>query len=90
MAHLAFDVVRMTTYPHTARCAEHICALLAALAAGRRTRAQLADELGVCTRTITRYLQVMSLYFPIVDEGEAQQVGALRFYWLDSTKKRKL
>ena len=74
---------KLAAYPdHRMRAAEYICILLNALSSGRRTRVQLASELGVSLRTLRRYMQVISLYFPVTEEGQKCGRGMIRYYWL--------
>lgn len=60
--------------------AETVCKLLQALCTGRATLQRLSELTGLSKKTVSRYLVVVSTYFPVVDERVGQQL----YFWLET------
>lgn len=63
--------------------AETVCKLITILQSGRKTYARIAEESGKSKKTIGRYIQVMSAYFPIQQERRGHAI----YLWIPNNNR---
>lgn len=65
--------------------AETVCKVLAEIKKGKRTVVEIAARTGISSRTARRYIETISLYFPVAEDSvEHGNMWQSAKYWLEA------